>query len=129
MRKLLIIFVGLAALVACSRKHSEEDVAGQTAKAYYDQLVRGDYDSFVDGHWQPDSIPASYREQLVANAQMFMAQQEKEHGGISRVGLVRTQGDTVSKSANVFLNFTYGDSTTEEVVVPMVYRRGLWLMK
>ena len=51
------------------------EVAGRAAKAYYDQLLHGDYNAFVAGRYQPDSIPAAYREQLVANAKMFLGQQ------------------------------------------------------
>lgn len=129
MRKILILAAAFALFCACHERPKEEDIVGPVAKSYYDQLIEGRYEEFVDGHYQADSIPASYREQLIANAQMFIAQQVKEHGGISRVQLVRSQTDTAKHAANVFLNFTYGDSTSEEVVVPMVFHRGIWLMR
>jgi hypothetical protein len=37
--------------------------------------------------------------------------------------------DTIQKYTNVFLVLCYGDSTNEEIVVPMVEREGRWRMK
>ena len=65
----LLVFV-----CACgSQGPSPADIAGHAAKVYYDRLLQGHYDQFVDGRYLPDSIPASYRGQLVTNMQMFMS--------------------------------------------------------
>jgi hypothetical protein len=37
--------------------------------------------------------------------------------------------DSVQPTANAFLMLCFGDSTIEEVVVPMVKHEGKWLMK
>lgn len=129
--RILLLAVVLCLLQACSGPSdpTAAEMAGQTAKAYYDQLLRGDYESFVAGSWRPDSIPASYHEQLVTNAKMFVGQQNEEHQGIREVRVANAQADTARHSANVFLLFAYGDSTTEEVVVPMVEHKGVWYMR
>lgn len=131
MRK-LSPFLLTAFLLACSGPSSgptPEQLAGQAAKVYYDYLLKGDYDAFVDGRYQPDSIPQSYRRQLVDNAKMFVGQQEKEHGGIKSVAVADARADTAHHVANAFLTFTYGDSTREDVVVPMVESKGVWYLK
>lgn len=118
--------------LACSTKPSGPTVAqlaGQAAKVYYEQLLNGDYDSFVNGRYQPDSMPQSYREQLIANAKMFIGQQDKEHKGIKKVIVSDAKADTAKHVANAFLVFTYGDSTKESVVVPMVENKGVWYMR
>ena len=51
----------------CSPKVDPADVAAQVAKQYYDYLLEGKYEAFVDGKYRPDSIPGSYRDQLVMN--------------------------------------------------------------
>lgn len=121
----------LSLLAACSAPSGPTpgEIAAQTAKTYYDQLLRGDYEGFVGGSWQPDSIPAGYHEQLVANARMFVGQQLDEHKGIKEVHIASAQADTARHSASVFLLFAYGDSTTEEVVVPMVEHGSVWYMR
>lgn len=119
-------------LVACSSAPSgptAAQLAAQAAKVYYEQLLQGDYPSFVDGRYQPNRIPRGYRDQLIANARMFIGQQEKEHKGLKAVEVTDARADTAKHVANAFLTFHYGDSTKEEVVVPMVEHGGVWYMR
>lgn len=119
----------LLTLVACSREIAPGDIAAQAAKQYYEYLLEGKYDLFVDGMNQPDTIPGSYRKQLITNAKMFVGQQKEEHHGIREVRVVSAEADTARRVANVFIVFAYGDSTSEEVLVPMVLRKGVWYMR
>lgn len=128
MKKLFYFFVALLA-VACSSGPDPGEVAAQAAKEYYTQLLAGKYEHYVDGFYRPDSIPASYRRQLIDNAKMFVGQQKDERRGILDVRVVNAVADTTKRSANVFLILAYGDSTSEEVVVPMVQHRGVWYMR
>ena len=128
MKKLFYFFVALLA-VACSSGPDPGEVAAQAAKEYYTQLLAGKYEHYVDGFYRPDSIPASYRRQLIDNAKMFVGQQKDERRGILDVRVVNAVADTTKRSADVFLIFAYGDSTSEEVVVPMVQHRGVWYMR
>ena len=116
-------------IVNCSTRPDPADVAAQTAKQYYDYLLEGKYEAFIDGQYRPDSIPGSYREQLIMNAKMFMWQQQREHRGIKETRIVNAEADTARHEANVFMVFCYGDSTTEEVLVPMVENKGIWYLR
>lgn len=127
--KKLFYFFGALLAVACSSGPDPGEVAAQAAKEYYTQLLAGKYEHYVDGFYRPDSIPASYRRQLIDNAKMFVGQQKDERRGILDVRVVNAVADTTKRSANVFLIFAYGDSTSEEVVVPMVQHRGVWYMR
>ncbi len=128
----LFFFLLFPLLAACSGKPSgpdEASLAAQAAKVYYDQLLKGDYGSFVDGRYQPTPMPESLRQQLIANAKMFLAQQEKDHKGIKSVSVTDGRADTAKHVANAFLTFTYGDGTKEQVVVPMVEVKDVWYMR
>ena len=117
-------------IVACSGKDNASmagELAGQAAKAYYDQLLHGDYDSFVAGRYQPDSIPASFREQLVANAKMFLGH-ESDHGGIKEVKFLSAKADTSKHVADVFLTFVYGDRSTIGTTTSSVERSPLYMV-
>ena len=131
MRKLFsLLFLPL--LLACSGKSSEPDaaqLAANAAKTYYEQLLKGDYGSFVDGRYQPTELPENYRQQLIANAKMFVGQEEKEHKGIKSVSVADGRADTAKHVANAFLTFSYGDGTKEQVVVPMVEVKKVWYMR
>ena len=131
MKKLLLLFLPLSLLVACGESTGPDasELAAQSAKVYYEQLLQGDYASFVDGTYRADSIPKSYREQLIANAKMSVGQQNDEHHGIKEVRVIRATADTARHAATVFLGFVYGDSLNEQVVVPMVERGGVWYMR
>ena len=129
MKKILAVVLLAVLMEACKEAPKTEDVVGQTAKTYYEMLLRGDFELFVDGTYRPDSIPASYREQLVANAKMYSNEQQEAHKGIQRVEVIRARVDTAQHSGNVFLMLSYGDSTKEQIVVPMVCHDGVWYMK
>ena len=131
MKKLLLFFIGCCALCwGCGGSGPTPDaVAGEAAKAYYDLLIEGKYDQFVEGRYMPDAIPDGYREQLVANMKMFMGEQQATHGGLKQVRVVSAKADTAQHVANAFLLFVYGDSTSEEVLVPMVEHKGVWYMR
>lgn len=132
MEKLLFFIILMIGVGVTSCKKEEIDpavVAGNVAKQYYQYLLDGKYEEFVDGHYQPDSIPGVYREQLITNAKMFVGLQKEVHQGMVKVDVAKASADTANHVANIFLNIAYGDSTTEEVVVPMVLVDGNWMMK
>jgi hypothetical protein len=114
----------------CS-KPSPEEQAMLAAKGYYDHLLLGEYDHFLEGRADVDStFPPDYREELVVALKQFMVQQQTQHRGVNAVRAVRASLDSLSlSSANVFLVLCFGDSTNEEIVVPMIERDGRWLMK
>lgn len=113
---------------SCSQPKPDE-LASRAAKIYYDYLLAGNYEAYIDGIYQPDAIPEGYREQLLTNAKMFVWQQKESRKGIAEVQLNRANVGKDGKTADVFLILCYGDSTKEEVVVPMIEVEGNWMMK
>lgn len=139
MRKLFIIIFSFLAVsfFSCSDEKKVDNAAALAAKEYYDSLLAGNHEYFVRGMYLPDTIPDSYREQLEANASMFVERMGNEHHGINEVRVMRCQNDTVPSAdgrshvhtAQAFLVFSLGDSLNEEVVVPMIQHGGHWLMR
>jgi len=128
MRRLIVLLLAMPLLVACADKKPDLSAA-YAARDYYNLLLEGRADRFVDGMEQAGAIPDSYRQQLIDNARMFIAQQQQEHGGISKVDVQNCINDSVAPEAQAFLLFCFGDNTVEEVVVPMTRRSGTWRMK
>ena len=128
MKKLLYLFVAMV-IVACTYSLDQGEVAARAAKEYYGYLLQGNIASFVDGHYRPDSIPDTYREQLIANTKMYVNQQNEEHHGIKDIRIVDAKTDMQKHAANVFLVLSFGDSTSEEIVVPMVESGGVWYLR
>ena len=126
MKKLVI----LALLVTACGSPSKEELASLAAKGYYDHLIHGEYEQFYEGMDQRVyTSQADYRSQMLDNLRQFMARQEQEHRGILEVRVSNAVTDTTQQLTNVFLVLCFGDSTNEEVVVPMVERQGAWRMK
>ena len=82
-------------------------------------------------------IPDGYREELEANAKMFVERVKEEHHGIREVRIMNCVNDTIHiektdksvHASEAFLVFCFGDSLNEEVVVPMVFHKNRWLMR
>ena len=126
MKKLLFLLLGF--LTSCSGP-SREELASLAAKGYYQHLVDGDYEQFLAGRELADSLPDDYRSQLIDGYSQFIAQQVETRGGIKEVRISRAFTDSTQQYTSVMLMLCYGDSTSEEVVVPMVERNGRWMMK
>lgn len=124
----VLAIVGMM-VIACGKKDSPDFAAAEAARDYYQQLVQGNYEQYVSGMINGDSLPADYREQLVANAKMFMAHQKDLHKGISNITVQNCVNDNTTPAAQAFLLLTYADSTSEEIVVPMVKQNDTWYMK
>ena len=128
MRKLVYLIL-IVIVVACSTGVSREDQAALAAKGYYTHLVKGEYEQFMEGRFMADSLPQDYRSQLIEGYKQFVAQQVEARKGIHEVSVSRAYTDSLAGYTNVLLLLCYGDSTTEEIVVPMVECDGRWMMK
>ena len=140
-KSLVILGVALSMIgvTACSSDVKQEERAMTTAQKYYEQLVAGDYEGFVEGTINSqDSLPADYKEQLVLNAKMYVERMQNEHQGIRSVKAMRAQVDTlkannsdeiVAITARAFVALGFADSTKEEVLVPMVLKDDVWYLR
>lgn len=128
MKHLLFVVLVFLALCACSSPTPEE-MASLAAKGYYEHLLKGEYDQFLEGKAGADSLPEAYREQLLAGYKQFIAQQNSQHNGIQDIRVVNARRDTLLNYTNVFLMLCFGDSTNEQVSVPMIEHNGSWRMR
>ena len=134
MRKSLVGIVGILGFLgllgmSCGNPTAEE-MASLAAKGYYEHLIHGEYEQFLQGKAGLNKHPEEeYWNQLRDNCYQFVHQQEQAHHGIHEVRVVNAKTDTLQKYTNVFMMLCFGDSTNEEIVVPMVERDGRWYMR
>ena len=128
MKHLLFIVLVFLALCACSSPTPEE-MASLAAKGYYEHLLKGEYDKFLEGKAGSDSLPEAYRRQLLAGYKQFLSQQNSLHNGINEIRVINARRDTILNYTNVFLMLCFGDSTNEQISVPMIEHNGRWRMK
>ncbi len=128
-RKVLIGLIMVTGIIACSGV-SKEELASLAAKGYYEHLINGEYEKFLEGKAGLKPHEGNeYWSQLLDNCHQFMRQQENSHRGVREVRVVNAKTDTIQKYTNVFMVLCFGDSTNEEIVVPMVEHDGRWFMK
>ena len=124
----LIVFLGML-WMSCGNPTAEE-MASLAAKGYYEHLIHGEYEQFLQGKVGLNKhSEQEYWNQLRDNCHQFVHQQEQVHRGIHEVRVVNAKTDTLQKYTNVFMMLCFGDSTNEEIVVPMVERDGRWYMR
>lgn len=134
MRKSLVgivgLFVFLGILGMSCENPTAEEMASLAAKGYYEHLIHGEYEQFLQGKVGLNKhSEQEYWNQLRDNCHQFVHQQEQAHRGIHEVRVVNAKTDTLQKYTNVFMMLCFGDSTNEEIVVPMVERDGRWYMR
>ena len=119
----------LALLVACSKELTPTEQAMEAVKENYTNLFDGRYEAFLKGRVGIDSIPDSYRGELLTSYKQFVIQQKQAHGGINSFVVTNAKADSTLNIMQVFLTINYADSMKEEIVVPMVEHNGEWKMK
>ena len=132
MRNILYIAIALFALVSCSNKASNvspDEMASRAAKLYYENLLHGKCEAYVDGFYRPDSIPESYREQLIVSAKQYVGQMKTDHQGLVSVEAAGARTDTAKHVGEAYLMLGFGDKTKEEIVVPLVLHNGNWMLR
>ena len=130
-RLLFCLFIVALSFTACSKKEEIDHgaIAAQAAKVYYENLINGKYDQFLDGMNLPKKLPESYKKQMITNFKVFSEKQVEARKGITKVTINSAQFFPKDSTASVFLLLHYGDSTTEQVVVPMLKKNRLWYMR
>ena len=131
MRRLLYILFVLLVLSACAEKYSSEEQAAKAAQSYYQLLLDGQTSEFLQGKTGSDSLPEGYRLQLQQMYEQYVSELRTKHDGISQVCISENvaRRDSMLQLTYAFLMLCFGDSTQEEVTVPMVVQNGVWKMK
>lgn len=121
--------VGMLAFSCSQPELTQEELAGHAAKEYYDRLIAGDYEAFLSGKADTDSLPADYRAQLLKAYELYKQELDQTHGGIAEVTISNARCDSTQQLMHAFLLLHFKDSVKEEITVPMVQREGQWKMR
>ncbi|MBR4898863.1 MAG: hypothetical protein IKZ48_08770 [Prevotella sp.] len=105
------------------------EAAGKEAATAYQYLLEADYDRFLSSRAGMDTIPESYRAELLDACKQHMQQFEEKHKGITSFTISNARMDSTLNLAQIFLLLQLGDDSQEEIVVPMIEHNGRWMMK
>lgn len=120
------------AISSCSSPTPEEQAQADAmvaAQHGYNLLLQGDYEGFALCHEGMAEAPRSYREQMVDVYKMYIDSEQRAHRGIEKVKATRAEKDTTLNLMQVFMLISYADSTTEEIVVPVVQQQDGWKLR
>jgi hypothetical protein len=114
--------------ISCSNPTPEE-LASLAAKGYYEHLAAGEYDAYLEGVNGVKDAPDDYKSQYRIAAEQYVKRVNQLHQGIKMVEVSSAKTDSMLHCTNVFLVLTFGDSSREEICVPMVEAEGVFRMR
>ena len=128
MRKLLYFFIALVTISVIVSSCRKDMSAREAAEKYYGYLIKGDVDGYMRGMADYDSLTEEYREQLRDMFLQYLDYEKQMRSGLISVEATR---DTLIDEHNsyVFVLVTYGDSTQEQLSLPLVLTDKGWRMK
>jgi len=130
-KHLLYIVIAFLGVSACSEVSTVEEEAAKAAQSYYRLLINNQTEIFLEGKIGADSFPIGYRKQILKVYEQYVSEVEELHKGIREVQISDNIGkvDSSKQVVYAFLVLCFGDSTREEITVPMVEQYGSWKMK
>ena len=132
MKKAAYIILMLTCLFSCSEvanNLTEFSSAGArgAAEYFYSLLANGQGQVYVDNMQEASSMDSCKYVQFVDLMDQFLHEENELRGGIVHA---RANKDTIVDSVSmVFLDVQFGDSTREEIILPIVYMRGRWWIR
>ena len=132
MKKAAYIIFLLPFMLSCSEtgnKLADFSSAGarSAAEYFYSLLANGQGKEYVDNMQEASSMDSCKYVQFVDLMNQFLHEEKELRGGILHA---KANKDTIMDSVStVFLDVQFGDSTREEIMLPVVYTRGRWWVR
>ena len=133
LKKIIYPILVLLLLSACGGNNnvdlSEKSSAGarRAAEHFYSLLAKGDAKMYVDNMSQVSKMDSCKYSQFVDLIDQFLYEEKEIRGGIL---VANASEDKMMDSISmVYLDVLFGDSTREEIMLPLVYSRGRWWLR
>ena len=131
-RSPLLVLLLSYLLTACSPGGKGEGLQPPTADevmAYYELYRSGNYADYVKAMQSCDDKPADFCKQMADALKQHAARIKAEKGGTVSAEFLRTEMHAEHSAADAYLSVTYGDSTKEEIILPLVFWQDKWRLK
>ena len=131
-RSPLLVLLLSYLLTACSPGGKGEGLQPPTADevmAYYELYRSGNYADYVKAMQSCDDKPADFCKQMADALKQHAARIKAEKGGAVGAEFLRTELHAEHSAADAYLSVTYGDSTKEEIILPLVFWQDKWRLK
>ena len=123
----LYLIFAISLFGACSNKDSRK-AARLAAEQYYGYLIDGDVEKYVKAIHDYDKLSEDYRSQLHDMFAQYLDNEQKMRGGLIQA---RALHDTIVDDlyAHILMEVTFGDSTQEQVFLPLILTDKGWKLK
>ena len=109
-------------LLSCKSENKkgivEKSTPSEIAETAYAHLIKGEYD-----------IPQRYHNSLVNVLKQAAENEKKERKGMVSAKAIAENTNEKATYSVVRIDITYGDSTKEEIAVPVIKYNGRWRLK
>ena len=121
-------------LLSCKSENKkgivEKSTPSEIAETAYAHIIKGEYDEYLSGAYRVyDSIPQRYHNSLVNVLKQAAENEKKERKGMVSAKAIAENTNEKATYSVVRIDITYGDSTKEEIVVPVIKYNGRWRLK
>lgn len=131
MKKAAYTILATILLFSCSERNELSEFSSSGARGaaeyFYELLSMGKGQAYVDNMQETASMDSCKYAQFVDLMEQFLHEEKELRGGILSA---KANRDTMLDSAAmVFMDVQFGDSTVEEIMLPVVYTRGCWWIR
>lgn len=131
MKKAAYTILATILLFSCSERNELSEFSSSGARGaaeyFYELLSMGKGQAYVDNMQETASMDSCKYAQFVDLMEQFLHEEKELRGGILSA---KANRDTMLDSAAmVFMDVQFGDSTVEEIMLPVVYTRGRWWIR
>ncbi|MBR4757660.1 MAG: DUF4878 domain-containing protein [Bacteroidaceae bacterium] len=125
---LYTLYLALAISMLVSCRENEHKAARKAAEQYYGYLIDGDVEKYVKAIHDYNELPEEYRNQLRDMFAQYLDNEQKMRGGLIQA---RALHDTIVDDlyAHILMEVTFGDSTQEQVFLPLILTDKGWKLK
>ena len=132
--RFLTIGVSLFFLFSCAETQTEQSSmeSGPTKEeihTIYTHYIKGHFSEYVSHIASCQGKPRFYKEQLINLYKQQLAEQVKKHGIIDSIKVERIDKNNTNQYANVYIRHFYDKSSSEGVLLQMVYTEKGWKVK
>ncbi len=131
--RFLVVSALTVLAISCSSEKKdgfvEKATPSEIVETAYNYLIKGEYEQYLLCVQSYDSIPERYHKSLINVLKQAAENEKKERNGIANVKAIAENTNEKDTYSVVRVDITYGDSTKEEIAVPVVKFNGKWRLK
>ena len=130
-KRITILFLLALIIQACRQERDLSEFSSEgarhAAEQFYSCLIQGEGQAYVDNMREASSMDSCKYKQFLVLMEQFIHDEQQVRGGI--LSAKATDDKIVDSTAMVYLDVMFGDSTSERIILPVIYSAGRWWIR